>query len=138
MPKAKAAPKPEEEVEQEEGDILLHYGGVEDVREVNRKDLLTYPDSETVLTWDASNSFVSPVKLTEDEVQVLARSGGSWSVVTGEFPTPESEEPIVLPTVDAASVAPPPAPAPVETQVPPQVTEETVETQAGVDPDENA
>ena len=111
MPKAKVADK--EEVK-EEGDILLQYSGLEHVREVQRSDLETYPESETTLTWDASNNFISPVGLTEDEVQVLARSGGSWAVVTEESSTaPEEDEHIELPTV----AAPP------------------IETQEGVDPE---
>ena len=112
MPKAKAA-SPEET--KEEGDILLQFSGLEHVREVQRSDLGTYPDSETVLTWDSSNNFISPVGLTEEEVQVLARSGGAWAVVTEESSTaPEEDEPenIELPTVS-----------------------QPIETQEGVDPD---
>ena len=111
MPKAKA----EEKAVKEEGDILLQYSGNEHVREVQRSDLETYPESETVLTWDESNNFISPVGLTEDEVQVLARSGGSWAVVTEETSTaPVEEEPIELPTVS--------------------VPAQPIETQEGVDP----
>lgn len=129
MPKAKS--ETEEEVEEEETEetsskVRLKYGGIEHVREVQRSDLGVHPDSDEVLTWDASNNFISPVELEEEEVQALARSGGAWAVVTEESSTaPEEDEHIDLPTVSA-----PPASAPVETQAPPQVTEETVETQA--------
>lgn len=94
MPKAKEV--------NEGGDILLQFTGFEHVREVMRRDLEEYPDSEEVLTWDASNGFICPVKLTEAEVQVLARSGGSWAVVTEESSTaPAEDEFIELPTVEA-------------------------------------
>lgn len=97
--------------DEETGDIQLQYSGLEHVREVRRADLGVYPDSETVLTWDASNNFISPTKLQEDEVQVLARSGGSWAVVTEESSATAEEEgsdqeKIELPTVSA----------PIETQ----------------------
>jgi hypothetical protein len=86
----------------------LHYGGTEHVREVQRSDLGVHPDSDETLTWDASNSFISPVDLEEEEIQVLARSGGAWAVVTEESSTaPEEPEQIELPTVSA----------PIETQV---------------------
>jgi hypothetical protein len=85
----------------ESGDVLLQYSGGEHVREVRRADLGVYPDSEQVLTWDTSNNFICRTKLTEEEVQVLARSGGSWAVVTEESSAAsEEEEPkIELPTV---------------------------------------
>lgn len=91
----------EQPAETPSGDILLKFSGGEHVREVRRADLGVYPDSDEVLTWDASNNFISPVKLTEDEVQTLARSGGNWAVVTEESSTTsEEEEPkIELPTV---------------------------------------
>ena len=92
-----------EELQALPGDTLLKYLGLEHVREVRRGDLEAFPDSDEVLTWDASNNFVNPTKLTEEEVQVLARSGGSWAVVTEESSTEsEEEEPIELPTVAAA------------------------------------
>jgi|SRR5215471_13026392 len=85
------------------GDTLLKYSGVEHVRDVRRGDLGVYPDDDEMLTWDASNNFVCPTKLTEEEVQVLARSGGSWAVVTEESSAAsEEEEPIELPTVEVA------------------------------------
>lgn len=91
MPKTEKAP---------EG-VRLQYSGLEHVREVRRSDLGVHPDSDEVLTWDASNNFICPTELTEEEVQVLARSGGAWAVVTEESSTaPEDEsQPIDLPTV---------------------------------------
>lgn len=105
-----------EEKQPEAGDILLKFSGAEHVREVRRADLGVYPDSEEVLTWDASNDFINPTKLTEEEVQVLARSGGNWAVVTEESSTApeEDESKIKLPTVAA----------------PPQATDESSSDQA--------
>jgi hypothetical protein len=97
MPKSKET----EEAPAEAGDILLKWTGPEHVREVRRADLGEYPESETVLTWDASNNFVCSMGLTEDEVQVLARSGGAWAIVEeSSAESEEEEEPkIELPTV---------------------------------------
>jgi len=75
------------------GDIRLKFSGLEHVREVRRGDLGVHPDSDEVLTWNASNNFISPVGLTEEEVQRLAGSGGNWAVVTEESSTaPETSE----------------------------------------------
>jgi hypothetical protein len=85
-----------------------------------------HEDSDEVLTWDQSNNFICPVELDEEEVQVLARSGGSWAVVTEESSTaPEEPEKIELPTTSA--------PQPVETQESAALDEGTIESQVGVD-----
>jgi len=84
--------------------VRLQYSGLEHVREVRRSDLGVFPDSDEMLTWSRDNSFICPVELTQEEVQVLARSGGNWAVVMEESSTaPEEDQPnIELPTVTVA------------------------------------
>ena len=117
---------------------ILKYNGIEHVREVQRSDLGVNLDSDETLTWDKSNNFICPVELDDEEVQVLARSGGSWAIVEGqEEPTEEAPEPIELPTVKAPAPAPEAevanGPGPVETQESAALDEGTIESQEGVD-----
>jgi hypothetical protein len=112
-----AKAKEVQEAPAEPGDILLKWTGTEHVREVQRSDLGELPESETVLTWDESNNFISPTGLTEDEVQVLARSGGSWAIVEESSAESEQEE---EPKVELPTVSQP------------------IETQEGVDPESSS
>jgi hypothetical protein len=93
--------KKSEDTPEEAGDILLMWRGPEHVRELQRSDLGVYPESETLLSWNPENNHISPVGLTEDEVQVLARGGGNWALVTEEFlaslEVEQKVEPVELP-----------------------------------------
>lgn len=91
----------------DEGNIHLKWTGFDmGVREVTRAELGVFPESEEVLTWDASNRFISPIGLTEEEVQVLAQSGGGWAIIE-DYPEPDQEarEPVEIPTESMPEVA---------------------------------